>query len=203
MLIPWLVVVKCKISRMLQSLRSHTSAQPGIPVQWHYNPSSTFLLQHQSFALIRPAMTKQSHYVILHRCATLRQKLVETQLVWLWWTPLWMSCRVDVSPLTSSLRVYSRRPQTVLWVWDETNTYYILSVSTDTYKYLNMDNDPVCCHCQGLHRRCMWFKHQHRNLQSAPPFLHWKDNAGVSGIRLSFPVSLSLAPKLLNQYSFI
>lgn len=33
----------------------------------------------------------------------------------------------------------------------------------------------------GLHWGCMWFKHQHRNLQFVASLLHRKDHAGVPG----------------------
>lgn len=50
------------------------------------------------------------------RCVTVKLRLGGTRPAWLWWTHSWMSCRVDASTLSSSLRVCSRRPPTVLWV---------------------------------------------------------------------------------------
>lgn len=181
-LIPWLAAMKCKIIKM--ELRvgapftdrayscSHMSAYPDISVGQSFT----------SFGTLFDILTLCVHHLFTLRCVTLRQRLGGMQLVWLWWTHSWTSCRVAASTLSSSLRVCSRRPQTVLWVQASASTQYCtFSQGRRRVLSLNMNVYLHCCLCKGLHRRCMWFKHQYRNLQFAAPLLHWKDHAGVPG----------------------
>lgn len=183
-LIPWLAAVKCKIIKMglrvgapftdstSSTLGSHISAHPEISAG---SEKVSHLFAH--------ILTPRVHQLLTLRCVTLRQRLGGTQPVWLWWTHWWTSCHVDASTLSSSLRVCSRQPQTVLWVRATQQTHSITPFYTARTRVfsLSVNVDLHCCLCEGLSRRCMWFKHQCRNLQFAAPLLHWKDHVGVPG----------------------
>lgn len=165
-LIPWLSVMKCKIKMQPIECVRQDRTQVGQP--W------------------RLCLKCPPVHLLSHRCATLWQRPVGMQLVWLWWTRLWMSCRVDASALCSSLRVCSRRPQTVLWVCTcNTCTNYCTlfwSVLKETCLslslYMNVD---LHCLCLGFYGRFKGFKHKYRNVPFASPLLPRQDHAGVPG----------------------